>query len=979
LASVPLALVSLRGGWRLLLAVGLGMLVAVVLMSAVPVYTSLVANVQLQASINRQGPVGRNVEVVASTQIFSADLHQREDTTVLAEAGQYLRPFTRPDVTDYLTSQPITLAHLERGNTEVPSLLLRPPQVAFGAYDYAQASPHMHLLAGALPGPAELGASNLVQALATEQMVQVLGVQIGDLLAVQPPYVLGNPPNQIIARIVGIWQPRQVDDPFWNGRTFTTNPVGDRDPYIFPVLLDSQAFVAAFTRINGVLVSEHWVYYTLPQRITTSNMAAVAENIARLRTLVIVTVQSQGPFATIAVLVLTGLDMAIHDIQQQFAVLNLPLYAVLAQVIGLTLLFVGTLAGLLVEAQVAAIATLKSRGASGVQLLGSYGAQALLLAVIAVGAGPRLAVVFALSFVRWFVPAATLTQAGITIADLARQATPVSALAPAVAAALLGVGALALATQRAARLDVLAFRRDQGRTGDMPFWQRYYLDVGLFVVCALGYLELNQFGGLGVRQQLGPTTSYLALGAPGLLLVAGSLLLLRLFPLAANAGLRLSLRGRGAARMLAFAQLARGSASAPRLALLLSLAVGLGFFALTFDGSLARNVADLATYQTGADLRLAQHRPEGNGFGAALQARLARLSGVEGVTPAYRSTVSTTPTEGIVDVSLLAVDPATWPQVAGTVAWRGDYADASLVALMAGLRAHQQRPHGASPGSQFIVGNSDHPIWALVSPNLAHDLSLRVGERFELSLTDAETGPTYLVVGAIVREFPTVYPTEVVGGFAVIPLGDYEAIAAPGNDGPNEFWLKTTNDPTPRAALIRALQDMSTDLDIDHTVDRRAIEATIAGNPVQSGMRGLLTLGAALGAAMAVLGGLVQATLSARQRSVQFAVLRALGTSKRQLTNLLLGEQVVTYAFGLLAGSLVGLALASATLPFLQFSDTAADSAMLGIPPYTLAFDPAATGLFYAALLAAFLVALFILTRYAATVGLGRALRLGED
>jgi hypothetical protein len=811
LAAVRLALVSVRGGWRLLLTLGLGILVAVVLMSAVPVYTTLVANVQLQATINRQGPVGRNIEIVASTQTFSADLHQAEDAAVRSVASQYLRTFIQPAVTDYFTSSPMSLARLERSGADMPVVACS--QAAFQAYDYARVGTHMQLLAGSFPKPPQPGASGPVEALATEQMVRVLGVQIGDLLAVQQGFA---PQNQIIAKIVGIWQPQQVDDPFWNGRTFTTNPVRDSDPYIFPMLLDQDEFVAAFTPTSGVLISEHWVYYTLPTRITTSNMATVAANIARLRTLVVQSVfvpaQSQVPFQTVTVFVLTGLDAAIHDNLRQIALLMLPLDVVLAQVIGLAPLFVGTLAGMLVEAQAVEVATLKSRGASSVQLLGSYGAQGLLLGGIAAVAGPWLAVAFALALVRWFMPAATLTQAGISIADLAKLATPGSALVPAVAGALLGASAMMIATQRAARLDVLAFRREQGRASYVPLWRRYYLDVGLFVVCALGYLDLNQFGGLGVRQQLGPTTSYLELGAPALLLVAGVLLLLRLFPLAASAGLRLSLRGRGAVQMLAFAQVARGAASASRLALLLSLAVGLGFFALTFDASLARNVADRAAYQAGADLRVVEHRPEGNGFGTNLQARLARQPGVEGITPAYRSEVSTTRDEGFQDVNLLAVDPATWPQVAGTLAWRDDYADAPIAALMAGLRDHQQSPGSGSQGTQTIIGTAGHPIWTLVSQNLADALSLRVGARFALTLQDAETGPTSLLVGAIVREFPTLYPTEVLGGFAVIPLGDYEAIAAPGNDGPNEFWLKTTDDPERRAALTQALAQMGTDL-----------------------------------------------------------------------------------------------------------------------------------------------------------------------
>jgi len=55
------------------------------------------------------------------------------------------------------------------------------------------------------------------------------------------------------------------------------------------------------------------------------------------------------------------------------------------------------------------------------------------------------------------------------------------------------------------------------------------------------------------------------------------------------------------------------------------------------------------------------------------------------------------------------------------------------------------------------------------------------------------------------------------------------------------------------------------------------------------------------------------------------------------------------------------------------------DPSRLGIPPYQVAFNPQTIGLFYAALLAAFVLALLIAARYAATIGIGKALRIGED
>jgi ABC-type antimicrobial peptide transport system permease subunit len=144
-------------------------------------------------------------------------------------------------------------------------------------------------------------------------------------------------------------------------------------------------------------------------------------------------------------------------------------------------------------------------------------------------------------------------------------------------------------------------------------------------------------------------------------------------------------------------------------------------------------------------------------------------------------------------------------------------------------------------------------------------------------------------------------------------------------------------------------------------------------------MRGLLLIGAITAALLAVLGSLVQAVMAARQRTTQFAIFRTLGMASRQLTGLLLGEQAVVYLFGLIGGTMLGLILTTATWPFLTFSDSAVDPTTVGVPAYVLRVNWQEVGIFYGALLVAFLLALAIAARYAATIGLGKALRLGED
>src|SRR5262249_6287130 len=153
-------------------------------------------------------------------------------------------------------------------------------------------------------------------------------------------------------------------------------------------------------------------------------------------------------------------------------------------------------------------------------------------------------------------------------------AQPSDAIVPAVAGAVLGAATVAFAAFQWARLEVLAFRREQARPAQVPLWRRYHLDVALAVICMLGYVELGQFGGTWTRLALNGGTSPLWLLAPALLLLAGALFVLRLIPLAASVGARLAARRTGLTTLLAFAQVERNPSRYARMTLLLVLAVG---------------------------------------------------------------------------------------------------------------------------------------------------------------------------------------------------------------------------------------------------------------------------------------------------------------------------------------------------------------------------------------------------------------------
>ncbi len=960
-SSVRLAIARLSHGRALLAAVGVGMLVAVTLICTVPLFNALIIDTQLQQAINTGDPADRNVQVYTNSYVSESARHDAQ-SRVPQLAQQYLSGFTSATPTAFAVSD-VLILRSAGSNTFDP---VKAPEVTLQEWDYSRIQPYMKFLAG---GPPQSSSGSTIQVIVTSEFAGDDNLKIGSRIAL---WQFGAHQNQVFGTVVGVWEPKNAADPFWNDMNFTAGG-SQSAPKIYPVLVTQSDFYRVLDPFPQLGLTQSWIYYTTPASINSDNMSGFQSDLTQFRSQLSGDLQASPEISGVGVI--SQLDKIISGLQGQQSLLALPLYVVVSQVVGLALLFVFAMAGLLIEGQSQEIATLKSRGASGTQLLGVFITQGVILGAISAVLGALLAAALAIALVKAFIPASTLGSLLVNPTYLARLASPSTVVAPALIGALLGLAAIIFSALQMARLDVLAFRREQGRQTRQPFWARYYLDLVLVALCAIGYLELGQFGGASVRAQLpGGSSSPLLLLTPALLLLGGSLLILRIAPLAASLGERLASRGRGLSAMLAFAQVERTPAKYLRMTLLLTLAVGLGIFAISFNASLQRNVYDTASYTTGANLRMTQNFPEPQVIASRIKAAYLSQPGVKTVAPVYRTVASTTPDQGSESLALLAIDPTTFSQVVGATSWRSDYADQPFSALMSGMGTNSTATSG--------VGT---PIWALVSQSFADQYALKVGDHFSLTLNESFFGSTSFTVGAIVRDFPTLYPNEYPAGFAIINFADFARAVTAGNPapaqplGPNEFWLRTDGSAAHEAALKHYITQQSSLLDNKSVASLRDTLAVANANPVSSGMRGLLLIGAIMAAALAILGTLVQSGLAARQRATQFAVLRTLGVGNSQLIRTLLSEQTVVYGFGLVGGTALGALLVTATLPFLQFSDRPVDPSLLGTPPYVLITNPGNLALFYGSLLIAFVVALLIAARYAATVGLGKALRLGED
>ena len=191
---------------------------------------------------------------------------------------------------------------------------------------------------------------------------------------------------------------------------------------------------------------------------------------------------------------------------------------------------------------------------------------------------------------------------------------------------------------------------------------------------------------------------------------------------------------------------------------------------------------------------------------------------------------------------------------------------------------------------------------------------------------------------------------------------------------PNEVWLsKAANGHDPEK-LIQRLNDnepFST-----RTVHNR--EETLAdfqSDPlVVAGWRALLFLAFSAVLILSGLGFLAHAYVSFRNREVQFALMRTLGFSLKQLITLVWVEQALVIGAGMALGTWMGGRLGAIIMPFLGHDDRGSQV----LPPFIIEVNWGALVMIYVAMALVFAVIILGVVWFINKISLQRVLRLGE-
>lgn len=984
---VTLAFWRLRKTWGMLLITGIGIVAAVMLVCTVPLFSDIAMTAGLRGALTLSSNTASIFVYSTSTRVSAPIINQATQSLnqdFQKNLGRYLVP-------SHFSLQPPPFSILGQSaqNGIASGGPLRPTEnkMELISTSMDMSASHVRLIAGRLP---RTNSSDIEVAITPESAAQ-LKMPIGSVIPVNIAFVDANQvttERMVNLHLVGLFQVDRADDPFWDGIDFHyTSPEGNQVGDTFPALVSTETILSLFTKISDEAAAHgrffaggavlFWSYHLDVSHLAISDLDNILAGVqqVQLDTSNNSALDNSPYIENSKTYLPTDILQGYHD---RIAVAQLPVASLLLLVLGLVLFFVSMMADLLVERQLDALAILRSRGASRRQVFGALMIQSIGLALIAFIAGPLLAIVAARFLAQHTLSPADLGALNIITGNLLQVAFGLRWFA--LATAGVTILAMFIAILRSIRMDILAMRQEAARSSRRPLWQRLNLDMVAAIVMLAGF---GFFLYLANSNVLDPRLRLLLLSPLTLLesvffLLAILLLFLRSYPLLLRGGSWLAARSRYAAPALALAQMARVPRQSVRMILLLALASSFAIFTLVFTASQAQRVIDVSAYQVGSDF--SGTIPYAIVLPQMLANETAAYRSIPGITSASLGYTTTAKAGGIalrVPIYFRAVDADTY---ASTAIWPAQDSPQELPSLMTKLSA------------QRVASIAHKVVPAIVDATTWNALHLSVGANFTLdfSSVDYATNLVHFIAVAQTQDIPT--PNANTG--ILVDYLTYANVYANNHANPQDFyipanyvWLRTKSDSASLASVRKALNNV--DLGLQPLYDRRALINSLKSEPLYLDLNGVLTLGAATALLLAVVGNLIASWLSARSRLTNFAVLRALGASPRQIASTLGWEQGIIYTTSLLMGIVFGILLSVLALPVLTYTSVAPNDSTSSLTneafyiaqatPSIQVVIPASLWIVFGVLVAICVVALGMMVRVASKPSMSQTLRLNED
>ncbi|MFC4599449.1 ABC transporter permease [Cohnella hongkongensis] len=650
------------------------------------------------------------------------------------------------------------------------------------------------------------------------------------------------------------------------------------------------------------------------------------------------------------------------------------LFTLAAPMIAMVFYFITMNTQQALEKQRSDIAVLRSRGASTRQIFMLFLLEGALLGIVALAIGPLFG---------WFM-AKSIGSANGFLHFVDRKAIPVGFSTDGVLAGVAAVVVAILATVIPAlvftRTSIVDYKRQMARGDRKPFWQKWFIDVALLGVAGYGWYLFNE------RQMVtfktGMTTDQLNVQpflffVPALSIFAAGLVFLRLFPLLLKLFNLLGKKILPVPFYLTLTQLSRSAKSYYPLMILLILTLGLGIYNSSAARTIGLNSEERIMYKYGTDVVVQtvwEVTPEfkpptqqsgggsggggsggGGGGGQGERPVPTKLNYNEPPFEVFRTLPGVEHAARVLQTkSSLTISGKT----AGQATVMGiDNVDFARVGWLR-KDMYQINPY------KYLEWMGQVPEGAFISSNVAKKFDLKRGDMVQ---TVIQEQAIEFIVLDILPYWPSLYPDQ--APFLVANLG-YIYDQAPLI--PYDVWLKMEPDAKVQE-IIPVLQDKGVELAAINSM--RSELTTQSRHPARGGVFGILSLGFLVTIIVSLSGYILFWFFNLSRRVVQIGILRAMGLSRKQLTGMLLLEQLFTAGLSIGLGIGIGKLASLLFLPFLQTTDNSTNQ----VPPFRVVFEAADTNRLYIVVGVMMTIGVALLITHIRRLKVHQAVKLGEE
>jgi putative ABC transport system permease protein len=315
---------------------------------------------------------------------------------------------------------------------------------------------HIQLVEGEFPREAVSGSD--VEVLVSQTLAEQLGVQVGER------YVLfgqGSQGARIPVKIVGVWRAAHPSDPFWfyQPESFNEVMLTAEGAFHSQVLPSSEKPIAVAV----------WYQVFDGDRVRTAAVPRLLDGVttveARVTALLDNTALDASPVA------------ALRTYSEAASVLTLVLTIFSVPVLLLVLYFIGQIAAMVVQRGQGEIALLRSRGTTRTQVLFIHFLEGLLIGALGLSIG--LAAGGALA--QWMGRMRSFLDPSLGDGRSLLIVFSPQALWYGLVGVVLAILAMLIPAWSTSHYTIVTFRWSQARSLRRPFWQRYFLD-GLLLI-----------------------------------------------------------------------------------------------------------------------------------------------------------------------------------------------------------------------------------------------------------------------------------------------------------------------------------------------------------------------------------------------------------------------------------------------------------------------------------------------------------------